>query len=937
MTPTTPPRCYTLEELLSFRRSLPVVCCLVKNINKHPDTAGIFKIPDEAIRRPEQITYKSTHLADITNKLASQSLGRKNISDSSQQSEAHPHSDSRAPHDTNWGLRRRDCSNRSSHSTSHASSQTNPQPQTAPTGLSVHRSENFQRFYRAVVSPTHVRVTAGGRIVPNTRSPVRPRLEWNSDQPAPEPDLTNIQPITWESRLPSTYPPIAQGSFRPQDIADMASQTVKAPPSLARASSQEPIKISPPNQFDQTKPFSYNGQLVYPVPHGFQPPPSAFPVPISMLGNPNFYPPPGFLPAQGPFQFPGALNPMMFATGQHHPMMAMPGMAPSPENPPYSFMPLPGVIAPAEFMQSQIQVMRGYLKQVEGQLADNKHQIDIVMMENQRSALLAQIGNMEALLRVHLGQEGTAVNLAPRTGPTSGPSEEQKLNRSVSHGSLLHPDTATKIVGHGEANNSARFEQSSSKSKLSMAAAMAPPFQPRPKSQFDQQLHSVELKPTSLSTSALQPSKPRETQEETEARPMAKATTNWNATHQYTLPRSYHLYGNIHKQGPNSQVPYLIGVLPPGMNAHAAGPQDLIYGRPLTEKELRARHLYWGKAPRSAQSGLPKFDGRDFYPPSPVKTNAALAAKETGPPPFFKSIVRPAVPKETEDLHFENLFLEKGAAGYRSPSPARSADHDLGVSNPEPVTQPVFARTTMPDEIDFTTLFTERGVPGYKSPPPKIKQMELTYSEPAGEMPVTPENPTFFSESDDGGDTSTVDSWMPPKDDAIKGTSDASIRSQSDDAQESESTVDIRLSPRANGSPPKASQSYDREDIKSADQPTHFLQSMLRKVTQAPIIGTPVSGTVSSATAQGYLPQYRGAAAASLAPAEGSKVSSIASSMASNYENRPLGQRNSRGADTMTAENYLRYVTQKGISQEDLKVLNPSTTGMGPVRPGEEW
>lgn len=114
---------------------------------------------------------------------------------------------------------------------------------------------------------------------------------------------------------------------------------------------------------------------------------------------------------------------------------------------------------------------------------------------------------------------------------------------------------------------------------------------------------------------------------------------------------------------------------------------------------------------------------------------------------------------------------------------------------------------------------------------------------------------------------------------------------------------------------------------------------MLRNVTQAPIVGTPVSGTVSSATAQGYLPQYRGSAAASLAPVEvGKATTTNASSTTFNYENRPLSQqRHSRVVDTMTAENYLRYVTQKGIDQEDLKVLNPTTSRMGPVRPGEEW
>src|SRR5690606_34520346 len=43
---------------------------------------------------------------------------------------------------------------------------TTAEPIPAPTGAPAQRDEGFQRFYKAVVSPTHVRVTAGGRIVP---------------------------------------------------------------------------------------------------------------------------------------------------------------------------------------------------------------------------------------------------------------------------------------------------------------------------------------------------------------------------------------------------------------------------------------------------------------------------------------------------------------------------------------------------------------------------------------------------------------------------------------------------------------------------------------------------------------------------------------------------------------------------------------------------
>lgn len=58
-----------------------------------------------------------------------------------------------------------------------------PQPVRPPPDLNAQKSEGFQRFYRAVVSPTHVRVTAGGRIVPNNRGTSSPTTKWEKDKP----------------------------------------------------------------------------------------------------------------------------------------------------------------------------------------------------------------------------------------------------------------------------------------------------------------------------------------------------------------------------------------------------------------------------------------------------------------------------------------------------------------------------------------------------------------------------------------------------------------------------------------------------------------------------------------------------------------------------------------------------------------------------------
>jgi hypothetical protein len=87
--------------------------------------------------------------------------------------------------------------------------------------------------------------------------------------------------------------------------------------------------------------------------------------------------------------------------------------------------------------------------------------------------------------------------------------------------------------------------------------------------------------------------------------------------------------GNGPKQQASFGVPYLLGTLPKGVNPRTARDQDYVYKRPLTDEERRARFLYWGKAPKSAVRGLPKFDGKHFYPPSPVKERSAEPAGES--------------------------------------------------------------------------------------------------------------------------------------------------------------------------------------------------------------------------------------------------------------------------------------------------------------------
>lgn len=137
---------------------------------------------------------------------------------------------------------------------------------------------------------------------------------------------------------------------------------------------------------------------------------------------------------------------------------------------------------------------------------------------------------------------------------------------------------------------------------------------------------------------------------------------------------------------------------------------------------------------------------------------------------------------------------------------------------------------------------------------------------------------------------------------------------------------------------------------------------MLRNTAQVTMAAPALSGAVSSATAQGYLPQYRGAAAASLAPTalnmtttdrEGYRVNaktsqpsspSFATLTSANFlsENRPLNRNRSPllarpSPKNLGAEEHVRYVIEK---DEDQKIIeagwNAKTTATGPVM-GSDW
>ncbi|KAK0612830.1 hypothetical protein B0T17DRAFT_385440 [Bombardia bombarda] len=631
-------------------------------------------------------------------------------------------------------------------------------PVAAPTGVPAQRSEGFQRFYKAVVSPTHVRVTAGGRIVPNNRGPPSPTSKRPKDSsaidgqgmtermvhgkpsmpqigvPQPVPVLppfiagypTGFQPI----QPPLSFVPMAFGTHLSPGFA--FPQPVVTPPTMAQtavdntlkdthntkpgdlrsengaavADKQEKVKVTPPEFFDCTKPFFFNGQYVYPVSAAF---PGQMGMPFQMVSLP-----PGMAPMQGHMMQPATngSNPMMSA-GQFAPSSHNPAPIPvafnqnlpvnakfqSPSAPPISSIRL------SEVTKKQIAAFKQALKYNEDQLQFNRHQIDEKDMEVKIQTLQDHIRRFEATLKAQLEHEeavlrkpgqnkdsnGATQSADPEINDTRVPAQPAAASELDEHG-----NAGTQGVPSGQNHHSVDVRQRSrsrpgvdsnhgESSRMSFEyvsqphrpvfpdmrrpglpsdAALAPIFQPRGYasswggSETSREPHDIAPGVWKV---------PRNAMEEQQSSSQSFTASNYFDD----PPVSNHIRAES-----NFGVPYLLGALPKGLNPRMAKDQDYVYNRPLTDEERRARFLYWGKAPKSVTQGLPKFDGKHFYPPSPVKektdsphlyvpsarANADFAfrvTKSDGDP------FRPITPIQRSDVARVVVVSEDGGAAIR--------------------------------------------------------------------------------------------------------------------------------------------------------------------------------------------------------------------------------------------------------------------------------
>ncbi|CAG8961119.1 hypothetical protein HYFRA_00002662 [Hymenoscyphus fraxineus] len=975
---------YSVGELLAMQVAPPLSISGVEKLNQHPEISCLLKVPEHAIKRQRSIPNRMINLVDITNRRHNRQQSTMYNSEASagavESREVLAPSTTTNNNDTQsrqWFLQRRD------------SSDDSPQPHSAPASSIAQQSENFQRFYQAVVSPTHVRVTAGGKIVRNTRSPA---YEWNSDkhhfeplhQPQPAADL-NAQPPSWHQNVTTD-----RGSFDSQNSGVSA----------------QAIKISPPTQFDQTKPFMYNGQLVYPVP----PPPNGLPVPMAMIGNPNFIAQNPVAPIGGFTHGPHFPIPVpMFPHGQPVPMH-MPHVPTGSETmhpmapfaPPLMQMPVL-----SELTKRHIQVLQEQLRILDSQPGGNHSSQQAVQM--QRNMVLAGIKQMEAMLEAQLAQEAlskteahsepkllltAAAHESPKSQSTS---EHQKSTVDSAYSSFEKP-----IEKQGGEKKPSTRTDSMSKSKLSAAAAMAPPFQPR--SHIVSQQVPVVRKAHSLRSAMSVESLAGEARRNIDPQLLSSPSNPWTvkSTPSSGLPlvapprvlksesmrepkiqtrqpppmqRSNTFHGKMDfhqpdlKHGNRQAIPYLVGVIPGGTPLASATHQDLVYPRELNEHELQARQLYWGKAPKSVSKGLPKFDGKDFYPPSPVKESIRMAAVNIG--------------AETPIHDFASLFTESGVNGYRPTSPVRyqaghttsgptqapNLPYNSSLVDPVNYYEPQGSQVLTAPSIsgldtafeNFSGLFMERGVAGFQSSQPKEESSTKTLPTAEKETKenfVTSKSFDVGNESDGAENgTPTTDSFGMVTESFGILTSNGSSTSADDRAalatvEEEENNPSAETSPTITQKQVTSQKldldgTFEERVAKFAlpENQTLFLQNMLSKSTA--MTGSAVSGKVSSATATGYLPLYRGTAMASLAPtfsnasSERDTETTVKPQFSRDNTFSSVGGSGSNGSESIedltSAEGYMRYLAQKRPDSKKFaeQTLTPDPL-TGPVM-GSDW
>ncbi|KAI1373779.1 hypothetical protein F4677DRAFT_461907 [Hypoxylon crocopeplum] len=703
------------------------------------------------------------------------------------------------------------------------------QPIGAPAGADAQKSEGFQRFFKAVASPTHVRVTAGGRIVPNTRGSVSPTAKWDGDrtvvveQESAEPSKDEKPKASIGApQLPPMYPPpyplhppvfqhmglqmpvfpIPQGVpmgygaspyMTPQMVQQpiptqmvqqpILTQMVQQPISTQSERNMEesakaaktdgaddkkprpvPVNFQPPNQLGQNVSFFHNGQLM--VPAAFAPPPTQM-----QVIAPGQYIPQGM----------GGLFPSLHSV---HPSSAgnppPPQFAPAPMPPPAmkrGAAPHITSIRPSDVTKRQIDSLRENLKYYEDQLQYNRHQIDEKGTAEKLANLRQSLGQFEGNYKQQLNFEATyypqptAVDSAPKEQSWKTPSQASSTR------SRRGPNTSQASSVSGRSGSRAGSTKAVG---LNSSKGATTPFA------TDTALERLILdKMRKGAGSQMSRSEAAQSGEQAGLLPPAPGFT----------------------QGHLSQ-PYLVGTLRQGLASYIPQATDYVYSRELTDEEKKARSYYWDHV-QNAGSGLPKYDGKNFYPPSPVK---ATGTHQYG--------VRHSMVTGRSEVSY---------AGH-----VQSAEND-----------------------PFRSSRSTRGIRSQEGGPRLSKAIPIVAPGDAGHRAGSKAAKFSSLASQVGGSTEGLS----------KNLGSMTISSSEGPAGENQDKASRR--------------GLERSSTKSGYD---LWQTMLKRTSAS---GSVLPSAVSSTTATGYLPPFNGHAAASLGPAI-SNTSNYAARTASEAGDKPV-------------------------------------------------
>lgn len=560
-----------------------------------------------------------------------------------------------------------------------SSEEADPQPISAPSGMIAQRDEGFQRFYKAVVSPTHVRVTAGGRIVPNPRGSISPTAKWakaaTEEEPAafkpsyvPAQHMYHYQPPAF----PGFPPPQMYPTFSPPYTHGMPPYAMfpwpmMAPMGPAFAMPEAmPGKIRTERGRESSRPDKNSDSSIFEKPLGPQTPATEkFETKFApYYGHPS-------VPISTVRLQPGSTaSPSHSSSAQagppevsqdiqsksrkglmksDHRSEELPAPTPSPtahlshRNQPQHA----SSIKMSEITKNQIPGLKKQMKWAKDQLQYNKHQIDEARMQ----ALVNQLGENirhleESILPLQLADEARFYSAAPNTSieQFKSPASRKEKSTSPRWPADINSTKRQPSAWVNPSETPVKVDQPSRSSSLPAGAALATPFQPR-------------------SNEAVIASTPSQ---------HSFVGNNFGWPVQYTVPmdqlkaggytgwEDLSSYGNgVHG---SMQMPYLVGHLPQGMNPDLAKETDYIYERELADDERRARLLYWGKASRSLRAGLPKYDGKDFYPPSPIRGQSSDEMAEHGTLQHVNNTLN-----KTSNDPFQGLTLKGKLAARNGP------------------------------------------------------------------------------------------------------------------------------------------------------------------------------------------------------------------------------------------------------------------------------